>query len=104
MGRFTEDMTRLHHEIVAMHDVRDAFMKDLHEFFVKDVREPVSMMRDNFRKAHAEMAAGARSDRESFVSELKRTVADFRQEVASDLEGARRVWFGAAPRMRKGRR
>jgi len=71
MGRLTNDMTRLSGEIRAGHTARVSFVKDL--------KREVAAMRKGFRHANKERA---------------RTVMALRQEVAADLEGARRAWAG----------
>jgi hypothetical protein len=64
-------MTRLAGEIRAGHAARVSFVKDL--------KREVAAMRKGFRQANKERA---------------RTVMALRQEVAADLEGARRAWAG----------
>ena len=71
MGHLTDDMTRLVGEIKAGHPERVSF--------VKDVRQEVATMRAGFRR-----------DNEKRVRE----VMALRQEVAADLKGAHRAWFG----------
>ncbi len=71
MGRLTDDMTRLAGEIRAGHAARVSFVKDL--------KREVATMRQGFRRQNKERA---------------QTVMALRQEVAADLEGARRAWAG----------
>ncbi len=71
MGRITDDMTRLAGEIRAGHAARASFVKDL--------KREVATMRQGFRRQNKERA---------------QTVMALRQEVAADLEGARRAWAG----------
>jgi len=71
MGRITDDMTRLAGEIRAGHAARASFIKGL--------KREVATMRQGFRHQNKERA---------------QTVMALRQEVAADLEGARRAWAG----------
>jgi colicin import membrane protein len=56
--------------------------------FVKDLKREVATMREGFRRQNKERA---------------RTVMALRQEVAADLAGARRAWFGPTPAERRAR-
>ncbi len=78
MGRITDDMTRLAGEIRAGHAARVSFVKDL--------KREVAAMREGFRRQNKERA---------------RTVMALRHEVAADLAGARRAWFGPSPAERR---
>ena len=78
MGHLTDDITRLVGEIKAGHAARVSF--------VKDMCQEVVTMREGFRRANEERA---------------REVKALRQEVAADLAGARRAWFGPSPAERR---
>jgi hypothetical protein len=54
--------------------------------FVKDLKREVATMREGFRRQNKERA---------------RTVMTMRQEVAADLAGAHRAWFGPSPAERR---
>jgi len=86
MGRLTEGMTRLCGEIVALRGARKGF--------VKNICHNVAAMRRGFSQARAEMAAKTKKERRAFVADLKGKVAGLRQELAADLDGARRAWAG----------
>ena len=86
MGGFTEDMTRLCGEIVALRGARQGF--------VKDPTRNVARMQTTFRRARQEMARKTRAERRAAINHLKKTVAGLRQEFAADLQGARRAWAG----------
>ena len=86
MGRFTDEMTRLCGEIVALRKARQGFVKDL--------ANNVGAMKANFRRAHNEMAQKSRAERQAALAHLRKTVGDMRHDFAADLEGARRVWAG----------
>jgi hypothetical protein len=86
MGRFTDEMTRLCGEIVAMRGSRRTFVKDL--------TKNTAALRASFRRSHHEMARKSKAERRATISHLKKTVADMRHAFAADLEGARRVWAG----------
>ena len=81
MGKLTDDMTRLVGEIKAGHAARVSFGKDM--------RQEVATMREGFRRA---------------IEERVREVKALRQEVAADLAGARRAWFGPSPAERQAKK
>ncbi|MFH1596222.1 MAG: hypothetical protein ABIG94_07630 [Pseudomonadota bacterium] len=96
MGPITEATTRLVGEIKAGHAARLSFVKDL--------KGEVAAMREGFRRANdarvrevAALLAGFRREHK----ERARTVMALRQEVAADLAGARRAWFGPTPAERR---
>ncbi len=78
MGPITEATTRLVGEIKAGRAARLSFVKDL--------KREVAAMREGFRRQNKERA---------------RTVMALRHEVAADLAGARRAWFGPTPAERR---
>ncbi len=80
MGPITEATTRLVGEIKAGRAARLSFVKDL--------KREVAAMREGFRRQNKERA---------------RTVMALRQEVAADLAGAHRAWFGPTPAERRAR-
>jgi len=80
MGPITEATTRLVGEIKAGRAARLSFVKDL--------KREVAAMREGFRRQNKERA---------------RTVMALRHEVAADLAGARRAWFGPTPAERRAR-
>jgi len=86
MGVLTDDMTRLHGEIVELHDSLEAF--------VEDVKNGVATMQADFRKAHRQMAKKTAAERAAFVSDLTKQVAGMRKEFATDIAGAHRAWCG----------
>ena len=92
MGHLTEDMTRLCDEIRNLRNARKELMNDL-TCGTQDRRDAVIDMQSRFRANHAEMAKRLENDRCSFIFALKRTVKGLRQEVKSDLIGARIAWF-----------
>jgi hypothetical protein len=86
VGVLTNDMNRLRGEIRGLRAARKALTKDR--------RGVVVAMQAGFRNAHAEMARRTKADLSAFVSGLRRTVSALRREVADDILGARRAWFG----------
>lgn len=100
MGHLTDDITRLCGEIHALRNGREALMKDLAEKTL-NLKEAVSTMRTGFYTTHAEMAKKTKRERKAFISGLRETVAGLRHEVANDLTGARRVFFGPTPMEQK---
>jgi phosphoenolpyruvate-protein kinase (PTS system EI component) len=103
MGRLTEEMTRLQHEISALRDARETFGRDL-EAFAEHLKEGVSAMRADIRNAHAEMTESARLGRQAFASGLREGIAGLRQEIASDVAGARLAFAGGSHAERSARK
>ncbi|HUS44649.1 MAG TPA: hypothetical protein VM219_01235 [Phycisphaerae bacterium] len=94
MGVLTDDMTRLHGEIVELHGSLEAF--------VEDVKNGVVTMQADFRKAHHQMAKRTAAERAAFVSDLTKQVAGMRKEFATDIAGAHQAWFGGTRRATAG--
>ncbi len=91
----TDDMTRLCGEILAVRDNRDDLMNHLaHES--RDRRQSVAGLCAQFASMRAAMARRTKSERISFLNNLKRMVAAQRRAMQSDLTGVRRVWAGRA--------
>jgi len=94
MGALTDDMTRLRGEVDAWRSARGDFIQNL--------KSSVAAMRADFSNARGEMADALRSALGDFAQDLKSSVASIRSEMAADLAGAHRVWFGSfAPRAEK---
>ena len=130
MGPFTESMTRLCGEIVALRGARLTFVRDLgqdvadmkadfrrahaemgrrtkaeRQGFVKTLGHEVASLMAGFHRAHKAMARQTKAERRAAVNHLKKTVGGMRREFALDLAGAHRVWCGplrrnAGPRRR----
>ena len=81
MGRFTDEMTRLVGEIVAVRGARKGFVKDL--------TQNTAALMANFHRAHKDMARKTKAERRAAVAHLKKTVGDLRHAYAADLDGAR---------------
>ena len=86
MGRFTDEMTRLVGEIVAVRGARQGFVKDL-------TRNTAALMA-KFHRAHRDMARKTKAERRADVAHLRKTVGAMRHAFAADLDGARRAWAG----------
>jgi hypothetical protein len=72
--------------------------------FVKGMRQEVATMREGFRRANDERVRDVTALLAGFRREHKertREVMALRQEVAADLAGARRAWFGPSPAERR---
>ena len=67
MGPFTESMTRLCGEIVALRGARLTFVRDL--------GQDVAAMKADFRRAHADMGRRTKAERQGFVKTLGHEVA-----------------------------
>jgi hypothetical protein len=122
MGPFTESMTRLCGEIVALRGARLTFVRDLgqdvadmkadfrrahadmgrrskaeRQAFVKTLGHEVSSLMAGFHRAHKAMARQTKAERRAAVNHLKKTVGSMRREFSLDLAGAHRVWCGPSP-------
>jgi hypothetical protein len=122
MGPFTESMTRLCGEIVALRGARLTFVRDLgqdvatlkadfrrahnemaqrtkteRQGFVKALNHEVASLMAGFHRAHKAMARQTKAERRAAVNHLKKTVGGMRREFSLDLAGAHRVWFGPSP-------
>ncbi len=86
MGHFTDEMTRLVGEIVALRGARKGFVKDL--------THNTAALMDSFHRAHRDMARKTKAERRAGVAHLKKTVGAMRHAFAADLEGARKAWAG----------
>ena len=100
MGVLTDDMTRLNGEINAARKTRGALMKNL-ERQAKALRKSVGEMQAGFHEARKEMAESTAAERAAFVADLTGTVAGLCTEVAADLAGAHRAFFGRSPPQRR---
>jgi len=126
MGPFTESMTRLCGEIVALRGARLTFVRDLgqdvaamkadfrrahaemgcrtkaeRQGFVKNLSQEVASLMAGWHRAHKAMARQTKAERRAAVNHLKKTVGGLRREFALDLAGAHRVWFGPTPAERQ---
>ena len=86
MGRFTDEMTRLVGEIVAVRGARKGFVKDL-------TKNTAALMA-HFHRTHKDMARKTKAERRAAVTHLKKSVGAMRHAFAADLDGARRAWAG----------
>jgi len=128
MGPFTESMTRLCGEIVALRGARLTFVRNLgqdvaamkadfrrthfemarrtkaeRQGFVKAMGHEVASLMAGFHRAHKAMARQTKAERRAAVNHLKKTVGAMRREFALDLAGAHRVWCGPTPAERRAR-
>jgi hypothetical protein len=126
MGPFTESMTRLCGEIVALRGARLTFVRDLsqdvaamkadfrrahaemgrqtkaeRQGFVKALGHEVASLLAGFHRSHMAMARQSKAERRAAVNHLKKTVGGMRREFALDLAGAHRVWCGPTPAERR---
>jgi hypothetical protein len=90
----TNDTTRLCGEIVALRNGRGALMDGLVRDH-KDRNQSVFQFCAHTRSARAETAKRTKTERLSFLHNLKRAVNAQRREMRRDLAGARRAWAGA---------
>ncbi len=91
----TDDMSRLCGEIVAMRKGRGVFMNGLvrdHE----DRKHSVVQFCAHTHSARTEMAKRTKTERLTFLHNLKRAVTAQRREMRRDLAGARRAWAGGS--------
>ncbi len=81
MGGLTEDMTRLHGEISALHMAREALVDGLARG-AKDLRNNVFRMRGGFRGARAEMAKRGEADRSAVVKNIEHSASELRRATS----------------------
>ena len=93
MGFLTDDMTRLRDQITTLRGARETLMSGLAQG-ADARRQTMSEMRAGFRSALNDMNKRARAHCFACVSGIRKHVADLREGVAGDLEGARRAWMG----------
>ena len=62
--------------------------------FVKALGHEVATLRAGFRRSHQDMARKTKAERQAALKNLKQTVGTMRRELALDLAGAHRAWFG----------
>ena len=126
MGPFTESMTRLCGEIVALRGARLTFVRNLGQDvaamkadfrrahfemarrtkaepqgFVKAMGHEVASLMAGFHRAHKAMTRQTKAERRAAVNHLRKTVGGMRREFALDLAGAHRVWCGPTPAERR---
>jgi 16S rRNA G1207 methylase RsmC len=89
----TDDMVRLHDEILAMRKGRSTLMNDLQKE-TKSREKTVTHLCAHFGHVRARMAKQAKQARLTFLDNLKRSVSAMRKDTTDDLAGARRAWAG----------
>jgi len=89
----TGEMTRLCAEIVSERRCREELMDAL-ERESRARSASVSSMCAQFADARAAMGRNTKSDRETFMHNLRNTVHTQQQAIQSDLAGVRRAWAG----------
>jgi 16S rRNA G1207 methylase RsmC len=89
----TDDMVRLHDEILAMRKGRGTLMNDLQKE-TKSREKAVAHLCSHFGHLRAKMAKHAKQTRLTFLDNLKRSVGALRKETTDDLAGARKAWAG----------
>lgn len=92
MGRLTDEMVRLCGEITSARNERLRLLRGVKQGATA-LRDQVTSMSNDLRRARGEMAARSRERRTAFASQLRTEVGDLRREVSSDLAAARRVFF-----------
>ncbi|MFA6034413.1 MAG: hypothetical protein WC889_16050 [Myxococcota bacterium] len=93
MGKLTEDVSKLHEEIIALRGARKSLMADL-AAGADRLSSTVSDMRADFKARTAAVTGKARLERAAFTAGLKESVNAARTRTNSDLAGARKAWFG----------
>ncbi len=96
MGNLTDDMTRLRGEINTLRSNRGALMFDLAQNVI-GIKSSVASLLSDFSRSHADMAATSKKQRFAFVTDVKEKVAGMKDEMQTDLAGARKAWYRAAP-------
>ncbi|AOJ06471.1 hypothetical protein WS62_27965 [Burkholderia sp. ABCPW 14] len=93
MNSMTQDMTRLHQDVVAGHRERQRLLQKLADSR-EDLRTEVAQLLRQLHLANADMFSHALDARTAFVTDLVERVRDLRQAFDADLRGARRAWRG----------
>ncbi|MBI3939342.1 MAG: hypothetical protein HY315_00770 [Acidobacteria bacterium] len=96
-GVLTRDMTRLCGEIGSMRRIRADLRYELARA-TKERRNGVSRMQKAFFDARLGMARRTKASRQAFISGLKNAVGAIRQELRTDLGGARQAWSALSAR------
>jgi hypothetical protein len=89
----TDDMTRLHDEILGMRKDRGTMMSDLQKE-TKSRKKAVAHLCSHFGHLRAKMAKQAKQVMVAFLNNLKRSVSALRKDMTDDLAGARKAWAG----------
>jgi hypothetical protein len=89
----TDDMVRLHDEVLAMRKDRRALMNSLQKE-AKLRTKAVTHLCAHFGHARAMMAKHTKHARLTFLNNLKTSVGTLRKNMADDLTGARMAWAG----------
>jgi hypothetical protein len=89
----TDDMVRLHDEILTLRKERGALINGL-EKEAKARKKAVAHLCAHFGHVRAKMAKQARQVRAVFLNNLTRTVNALRKDMTDDLAGARKAWAG----------
>jgi uncharacterized protein YceH (UPF0502 family) len=87
----TDDMVRLHDEILAMRKGRGTLINSLQKE-TKSREKAVKHLCSHFGHVRAKMAKHTKQVRLTFLNNLKSSVGALRQEMADDLAGARKAW------------
>ncbi len=89
----TDDMVRLHDEIVAMRRSRGNLMNGLRKE-TESRSHAVTQLCSHFGHARAKMAKQSKQARVHFLTNLQRSVGTLRKDMRDDLAGARKAWSG----------
>jgi hypothetical protein len=89
----TDDMVRLHDEILIMRKDRGTLMNGLQKE-AKSRKKAVAHLCSHFGHVRAKMAKHAKQARITFIDNLERTVSALRKDMTDDLAGARKAWAG----------
>ena len=89
----TDDMVRLHDEILAMRKGRGTLMNNLQKK-TKSREKAVKHLCSHLGQVRAKMAKHTKQVRLTLLNSLKSSVGALRQEMADDLAGARKAWAG----------
>jgi hypothetical protein len=100
MGKITEDMTRLHEEILVMRNARRSLIVDLKDG-ARRLSSTVSGVRGELRSRTGFIVNEARSEREAFTAGLKESVLIARNQIKQELAGAHRAWLGGSSKIKK---
>jgi hypothetical protein len=91
----TDDMTRLRDEILVLRADRGNLMNHMAQES-RDRKQSVAGLCGQFASMRVGMARRTKSERQSFLQNLKRAIAAQQSAMQSDLAGVRSVWTGRA--------
>lgn len=98
MGVLTDDLSRLHNEILMLRKGRRHRLTEI-GCQTRDRKSAMSTLCARLTRDRREMARRSRAERSAFLSSLRRTIAARQRELRIDLAAARGAWADLGTRM-----